>query len=336
LLCLAAFSSAHPGHEEAERRAALERRDFVRSASRSLAGCADKLEANGVLARAAERRAATFAKYSKRAADHQQLDSRDLAQLLNTSHLSDLNVTATTPETELFNNSGTCILNPEGDVGPFYVLGESIRSNLTDGQPGVPLILDGQFLDVETCEPIENLYWDLWNCNTTGVYSGIAGLEGDINGNSADLSNLNATYLRGIQPTDADGVAQFQTVFPGHYSSRATHHHVIGHINATVLPNGTITGGNIAHVGQLFYDQDLIYAVEATYPYSLNTIPLTLNADDQILLSETDDVDSDSDPFIEYAYLGDDLSDGLFGWITIAVNVTASYDPTYRFVRTST
>jgi hypothetical protein len=33
--------------------------------------------------------------------------------------------------------------------------------------------------------------------------------------------------------------------------------------------------------------------------------------------------------------LGDDLSDGLFGWITIAVNVSATYDPNYSFIYTA-
>lgn len=160
-----------------------------------------------------------------------------------------------------------------------------------------------------------------------------AGIQEDVNGNGADAANLNRTFLRGLQATDADGVAQFHTVFPGHYASRATHQHVMAHINATVLANDTITGGSIAHVGQIFYDQDLLDAVEATYPYTLNTIARTPNADDSILASETEG--SDSDPLVEYALLGDDVTDGVFGWITIAVNVSASYDPTYRFARTA-
>lgn len=57
----------------------------------------------------------------------------------------------------------------------------------------------------------------------------------------------------------------------------------------------------------------------------------TPNADDSILTSETEG--SDSDPLVEYALLGDGVTDGVFGWVTIAVNVPASYDPTYGFVR---
>jgi hypothetical protein len=35
--------------------------------------------------------------------------------------------------------------------------------------------------------------------------------------------------------------------------------------------------------------------------------------------------ESDFDPFPEYLYLGDDITDGLLAWIQIGVNVTADY-----------
>lgn len=208
--------------------------------------------------------------------------------------------------------------------------GELIRSDVTDGQAGVATVLDGQFVDVETCEPIVGLYWDVWNCNSTGVYSGVVSAG---NGNSDDISNLDATFLRGLQPTDDDGVAQFQTIFPGHYSGRATHIHVIAHLNATILPNNTLTGGTAAHVGQLFFDQELISQVEATSPYNTNTIAVTTNEEDRVFSDETEN--TTSDPVVEYVLLGDDLSEGLFGWITIAVNTSAEYDPNYSFIYTS-
>lgn len=105
------------------------------------------------------------------------------------------------------------------------------------------------------------------------------------------------------------------------------------HLNATVLANHTLTGGTVAHVGQLFWDQDLIDQVEATYPYSTNNITLTTNAEDRVFSDET--TDTDSVPVLEYVMLGDSLSDGLFGWVTIAVNVSATYDPAYSFVYTA-
>ena len=174
------------------------------------------------------------------------------------------------------------------------------------------------------------LYLDVWHCNSTGVYSGVV-VNG--NGNSNDESNLDTTFLRGLQPTDNDGVAQFQTLFPGHYSGRATHIHVIAHLNSTILPNNTLTGGTVTHVGQVFFDQDLISQVEVTSPYNTNTNNLTTNAEDRVFSDETEN--TTSDPVIEYVLLGDDISDGLFGWITIAVNSSAAYDPNYSFVYTS-
>lgn len=108
---------------------------------------------------------------------------------------------------------------------------------------------------------------------------------------------------------------------------------MVAHLNATVLANNTLTGGSVAHVGQLFWDQALIDLVEASYPYNTNTISITENADDRVFSTETED--TTSDPVFEYVYIGDDLSDGVFGWVTVAVNTSATYDPNYSFVWTA-
>lgn len=148
------------------------------------------------------------------------------------------------------------------------------------------------------------------------------GVIGNGNGNSADTSNLNNTSLRGSQPTDSDGVAQFQSIFPGHYAGRATHIHVITHIGGSVLSNGTYEGGDITHVGQLFFDQDLITDVNAISPYSTNTIAVVDNDNDRVFAEETL---SDSDPVFDYVLLGDDVSDGIFAWVSIGVDTSAAY-----------
>ena len=110
-----------------------------------------------------------------------------------------------------------------------------------------------------------NLTSDIWHCNATGVYSGIVA---DGNGNLNDASNINKTFLRGLQTTDSDGVVQYSSIFPGHYSARATHVHVQTHLNGTILPNGTYSGGSVSHIGQFFFDQDLITEVNTLPPYS--------------------------------------------------------------------
>jgi protocatechuate 3,4-dioxygenase beta subunit len=327
LVGFAVLAAAHPGeHHERDEVAALRTREFKANARRGLEACSSKFKRSGLHARAEARRKEVAKKHRKR-----RHVVRDTESVLNTSHLSaDSCITSETPEDVLFASNSTCILNPEGETGPYYVLGEHIRSDLREDEPGVPIILEGQFVDVETCEPIVGLYWDLWNCNSTGVYSGLVATG---NGNTDDTSNLNNTALRGVQQSDSDGVVQFLSVFPGHYSGRATHHHMVAHLNVTVLPNNTITGGTVAHIGQAFWDQDIIDAVESTYPYNTNNITITTNSEDRVFSDET--ANSDSDPVFEYVYLGDSLEDGLFGWLTIAVNVSATYDPNYSFIYTA-
>ncbi|KAJ4416936.1 hypothetical protein N0V82_006486 [Gnomoniopsis sp. IMI 355080] len=335
---LAAGAAAHPGEEahHINRAAELSRREFRAAARRGLDSCASKLQARGGLVEAAAKRRADKAAYYReralaaRAAKGDR--KRDTDSVLATDHnaTDTLGYTVDTPESTIFATNTTCILTPEGETGPYWVKGELIRESLQEDQEGVPVTLEAQFLDVETCEPLTDLYWDVWNCNATGVYSGLVATG---NGNTDDLSNYNTTFLRGIGKADDDGVVTFETLVPGHYSGRTNHVHMIAHLNPTVLPNNTLTGGTVPHVGQLFYDQDLVDAVEATYPYNTNTIDQTTNAEDRVFGIETED--DGTDPVLEYVYLTDDLTDGLFGWITIAVNTSASYDPAYSYAYTA-
>lgn len=117
-------------------------------------------------------------------------------------------------------------------------------------------------------------------------------------------------------------MATFQSIFPGHYAGRATHIHVVSHIGGTVLSNGTYVGGNVTHIGQLFFDQDLITEVNTYSPYSTNTIAITENDVDRVFAEETL---SDSDPVFDYVLLGDDVSDGLFAWVSIGVDTSEEY-----------
>jgi protocatechuate 3,4-dioxygenase beta subunit len=260
------------------------------------------------------------------------LQRRDADTVLNTSHHSDLTgISIDTDAASLFTND-TCILSPEGEIGPFWVKGELNRADIVDNEPGIVNYMHAQFIDISTCEPLPNLWWDVWNCNSTGVYSGV---QSSSNGNGNDASNLDNTALRGIQETDEYGIASFRSVFPGHYSGRATHVHVVGHVNATLLANGTIAGGSVSHIGQLFFDQDLISEVEATYPYNTSTVDITLNAVDHVFTVETEE--SNSDPVFNYVYLSDaeGAQGGLFSWITIGVDTTAAYNTSYATLLTA-
>ncbi|KAH7242343.1 Intradiol ring-cleavage dioxygenase [Fusarium tricinctum] len=312
----ATIASAHPGHDVAHE--AAERREFLSSVKRSsLAHCATKLKARGVEARNVARRSAQVHK----ARQKRSLKKRDADSVLSTSHnQTDQGFTSCTDPATLFASINSCVLTPEVTQGPYYVSGEYVRRNIIEDQDGLNIILDYQVIDVDTCDPVPNVYLEMWHCNSTGVYSGVVA---NGNGDSSDESNIDKTWLRGIQKTDSDGVAQFESTFPGHYTSRATHIHVMVHTNATLLANHTLGRDNYAsHVGQAFFDQELISQVETLEPYASNTQEITLNEDDSILNEEakTDGVD----PFMEYALIGDSISDGLFAWLAFGINSTQS------------
>ena len=251
------------------------------------------------------------------------LRARDLDTVLATSHASNLTgITADTDPSILFAGNNSCILTPEVTQGPYWVQGELIRQDITEDQEGVPLHLDIQVIDVNTCEPVPSVYLELWHCNSTGVYSGVVASG---NGDSSDEANLDNTFLRGISQADESGVVQFDTLFPGHYTGRATHIHVMTHtLDATVNDNNTLTGASVTHVGQMFFDQDLIEVVDAVEPYASNNQQITNNSEDSILSEEASDVD----PMIEYVLLGDDVSDGIFGWLAFGMDSGASYNVT--------
>jgi hypothetical protein len=91
----------------------------------------------------------------------------------------------------------------------------------------------------------------------------------------------------------------------------------MSHINHTVLPNNTIQGGRITHVGQLFFDQDLLNEVVKVPPYDKNDSPRMMNKNDFIMAFGSRDR---SDPVVEYVLLGNKIEDGVFAWINFGID----------------
>ncbi|KAI1455748.1 aromatic compound dioxygenase [Annulohypoxylon moriforme] len=309
---------AHPGDskEVAQHEKAM-RGHAQAHARRAITGCAP--ETASLKARSVARRAATAqALREKRGLTDKRMrtkrDQADLEKYLNVTHdVSESGYSLDTPLDVIFDSNATAALIPEVTIGPYWVAGELIRADVTDNEPGVPLHLDLQFIDLNTCEAVPNMLIDIWHSNSTGTYSGIAMMG---------QAGLNTTYCRGIQTTNEDGVVEFDTIFPGHYVGRTPHIHVMSTQNATVLPNNTyVLDGKTNHIGQLFFDQSLIESVEKLEPYSLNTQPLTPNSRDGI---DAQTSTPEYDPFVEYIQLGDSLQDGLLAYLTVFVDTTAN------------
>ncbi|KAH9904220.1 aromatic compound dioxygenase [Xylariomycetidae sp. FL2044] len=312
LALMSGVAVAHPGHDISGEVA--ERRAFLAGQKRAdLSHCAAKLKARGLSDRNVRRRAAAADEARARRGLKKKREIITFDSVLATDHnKTDTGVSPNSPYRALFGDYNSCTLTPEATQGPYYVSGEYVRRDIRESQAGVDVVADYQVIDINTCLPIPNAYLEIWHCNATGVYSGVS---------STGQGGLDSTFLRGIQKTDRDGVAQFETVFPGHYTGRATHIHTMVHLNGHELGNGTIgVNTTSSHVGQTFFDQDLISAVEVNYPYTTNEQELTLNSGDDILESEADGVD----PLMQYALLGDSVADGIYAWISYGVNATAS------------
>jgi protocatechuate 3,4-dioxygenase beta subunit len=153
----------------------------------------------------------------------------------------------------------SCVLAPEQTEGPYYLDGEKVRRNITEGRPGVPLVLRTFVVDAATCRAIKNGAVDIWHADAEGVYSGF--------GQGAD----SRTFMRGIQRTNAKGLAQFRTVYPGWYQGRTVHIHVKVHL-----------GGSVVHTGQLYFPDAVTDAVYRRSPYNTRPNRTTRNADDAI------------------------------------------------------
>ncbi|KAK0441654.1 aromatic compound dioxygenase [Armillaria borealis] len=285
--------------------------DFQSFARRSLDNCQDVLRRRGHTERSVARRKALADELRrKRGLPTSNVYKRlDIDDVLNTDHESDEDYSA---DSDPFGGTGSCTLVSESTQGPYYVDGEYVRSDVTEDQDGIYSYVDVELIDYSTCEPVADVYIDFWHCNATGVYSGVVARG---NGNQNDESNLDKTFLRGIQATNSEGYAQFETIFPSHYTSRANHIHIIAHGDGTVFSNGTFKTSSDRHVGQLLFDQSLIIVVEKTSPYTSNTQQLTENEDDSILVNTVSGTNC-VDPILEYVYLGNSISDELLLRVT--------------------
>src|SRR5690242_8116670 len=66
----------------------------------------------------------------------------------------------------------SCILGPEQTEGPYYIAGEKLRRNITDGHTGAPMQLRTFVVDATTRRPIRNAAVDVWHADAAGVYFG--------------------------------------------------------------------------------------------------------------------------------------------------------------------
>ncbi len=144
--------------------------------------------------------------------------------------------TTTTTGSGSASSTATCAVVPEETAGPYPgdgsntangaianalalsgIVRSDIRSSIAGASGvagGVPLTVTLNLVNTNSsCADLSGYAIYLWHCDREGRYSMYS------SGVTAE------NYLRGVQQTDANGLASFTTIFPGCYSGRMPHMH---------------------------------------------------------------------------------------------------------------
>jgi protocatechuate 3,4-dioxygenase beta subunit len=154
------------------------------------------------------------------------------------------------------------------------------RSDITEGLSGTPLTLTLRVVDVaNACAPVAGALVIIWHCDANGVYSEYAS---SMNSDPAqnDVGSTTTTYLRGWQETDATGAVTFATIYPGWYSPRVTHIHVI-----VYNPDNLTTPVKTTQFAFPDATNATVYGQATLYPKGQNT---TTNATDMVFGGSVD------------------------------------------------
>ncbi|KAL5512182.1 hypothetical protein ACEPAG_3467 [Sanghuangporus baumii] len=143
-------------------------------------------------------------------------------------------------------------------------------------------------------------------------------------GRGSPSMTTNNTWLRGGYPTDSTGTVSLCTLYPGFYPGRTIHIHTMVHTDWSQSPNGTLIShsGSLNHIGQMFFDEEWNDRILEREPYSLNEARRTRNDEDHDFRRASVDRSS---AIVEVEMLGDSLDQGLIGFITIGIDMTADY-----------
>jgi protocatechuate 3,4-dioxygenase beta subunit len=217
-------------------------------------------------------------------------------------------------------SSGTCAVSAEETQGPYPADGSNsvsgsvvdvlaqtgiVRSDITTSfggysgtAAGVPVQIVLTLENVNaSCADLSGYAIYVWHCDRDGHYSLYTATD--------------QNYLRGVQPTDASGVATFTSIFPACYSGRMPHIHVEVYRSETTATSYT----NKLKTTQIALPVDVCETVYASADgYSASVANLA-----QISFA-TDNVFSDGTS-TEMATVTGDVADGYTIALTLGISV---------------
>jgi len=89
-------------------------------------------------------------------------------------------------------------------------------------------------------------------------------------------------FLRGVQITNRQGIAEFATLYPGWYAGRTIHIHLKVHVGGSAAAE-RYAGGHVSHTGQLFLPEDITEQIAKMEPYLKHSnVHRTLHSEDNI------------------------------------------------------
>jgi len=159
--------------------------------------------------------------------------------------------------------SELCRLTPEQQEGPFFVKAP-LRRDIREDRSGLYLELNLQLVAADGCTPVPGALVETWHCDAAGRYSAY---REDLTRHPFDTMLVVGSpdahvepanekrYLRGAQMSDANGLVQFQTIFPGWYEPRATHIHI-----------KVFAGEQSYLTTQLYFPEALVREVYTSHP----------------------------------------------------------------------
>ena len=143
------------------------------------------------------------------------------------------------------------------DDRPVSITHGMFRSDIRENRQGTTLTLTIKVVNVNSaCAAVSGADVEIWHVDAAGDYSQYG-------------SQTAATFLRGIQTTNAAGEVTFTTIYPGWYQGRATH------IHAEVT-----MGGRSMKVTQMAFPETINNAVHTSGVYaSRGTNPMSNQSD---------------------------------------------------------
>lgn len=191
----------------------------------------------------------------------------------------------------------TCALLCSATLGPCYTQTQ-VRRDISEGALGLPVRMAFLVVD-EDCNPVADAEVDVWHTSADGFYSGE---EVSPTCTLNDPEARAGYWMRGVQSTDRNGRADFDTCFPGWYSGRCIHIHL------------TLRVGGTAYVtSQLVFADTLCDEIIAEQPIYSDRGPRdTTNTSDGIM--------SQADDLAAYTFETERMSDGaMLAWKALVI-----------------